>query len=135
MERVNKVSSLRTALYVLAFYALAVGFLELFPSLSVPVFGRAIMDPAIESAWGVSLLTLGVLSVTVAMNVQKYGDLAWIFAASLVLGAADNAYFWTKGAFDARTIVPPIIINLVLAAWIWFTRTSGEHSERNEGHS
>lgn len=118
----DKVSSFRTALWILAVYALVVGFLELFPSLSVPVFGRPITDPAIESAWGVSLLTLGALIITVAMNVQKYGDLAWIFATSLLLGAADNAYFWAKGAFDARTIAAPIIINLVLATWIWFTR-------------
>jgi len=118
----NAAAKLRTPLWIFAIYVLIVGFLELFPSLSVPVFGRPITDPAIESAYGVVLLTLGLVALLAARNPQKYAELSWIFIFGLLLGVVDYAYFWAKGAFDARTILPPIVINLVLAIWIWFGR-------------
>jgi|GEM_PF-2778746 len=64
----NAAAKLRTPLWIFAIYVLIVGFLELFPSLSVPVFGRPITDPAIESAYGVVLLTLGLVALLAARN-------------------------------------------------------------------
>lgn len=118
----NNAGKLRTPLLVDAIYTVLVGLLLLFPSLAASVFAYAIKDAAVTSGWGTGIITLGVLAWVAASDVQKYAGMVWAFVLGLVLAAIDLAYFWATGAYTARNVLAPIVINLALAAWIWSAR-------------
>ena len=56
---------LRPALWVAGLYSVIVGFILLFPSISVTVFGRPVIDPAVAAGWGTSLIATGILALGV----------------------------------------------------------------------
>lgn len=112
---------LRSALLVTGIYTVIVGVLLFFPSWASVVFARTVKDAAATSGWGTGLITIGLLALA-ATDVEKHGSLAWLFAVGLLLATVDLIYFWTAGEYTPRTVLAPIIINLVLAAWIWSAR-------------
>lgn len=113
---------MRTALQVNAAYAVIVGVLLLVPNWASIVFARPITDVAVTSGWGTSVIVLGLLAYVASTDLMKHGSLAGVFVLGLLLTALDLAYFWAKGDYTARTILVPVIINVVLAVWIWTTR-------------
>lgn len=115
-------SRLRTPLLVDGVYVIVVGILLLFPSLASSVFAYPTKDAAVASGWGAALITLALLAFVAASDVAKYGGLAWVFVAGLLLSVLDLAYYWYTGAYGARQVLAPVVINLVLAAWIWTAR-------------
>ncbi len=115
---------LRTALLVTGIYTIIVGILLFFPSWAASVFARPVRDAAVTSGWGTGLITIGLLALA-ATDVEKHGSLAWAFIVGLLLAAVDLIYFWTTGAYTPRNVLAPIIINVVLAAWIWSARPKG----------
>jgi hypothetical protein len=112
-------------LLVAAIYAIVVGFLLIFPSLGSEVLDRRVTDAAVWSAWGASLIVIGLLAVAVASNVEKYGGLAWAFAMGLLIATFDLLYFFLRGDYTARNVIVPIIINTLLIAWIWSVKPKG----------
>ncbi len=116
---------MRTALLVDGVWVVLAGVALLFPSVGAAVFGYAVKDPAIFSGWGSSLVILGVIALVAAGDVERYGRLAWVFVGGLVLTVVDMAYFWAVGEYTARTALAPIVINAVLAVWIWAVRPKG----------
>ncbi len=119
----SKASGLRAALQVNGVYTLIVGLLLFFPSLASSVFAYPVKDAAVTSGWGVGLITLGIVILSAAADVERYGGLAWAFTVGLLLSAIDLVLFWTTGAYSARNVLIPIIINVALAAWIWSARS------------
>jgi len=115
----------RNALLVDGVYAIVVGILLLFPSLGASVFARPPQDPPVVSGWGTSLIGVGIIALAAASDVAKYGGLAWAFALGLLLSAINLVYFWATGAYTLRTVLAPIVINIVLAVWIWTARPKG----------
>ena len=77
------------------------------------------------SGWGTSLIGVGIIALAAASDVAKYGGLAWAFALGLLLSAINLVYFWATGAYTLRTVLAPIVINIVLAVWIWTARPKG----------
>ena len=120
----NTGRGLRTALLVNGIYTIIVGILLFFPSWAASVFARPVRDAAVTSGWGTGLITIGLLALA-ATDVEKHGSLAWVFVVGLLIGTVDLIYFWTAGAYTPRTVMVPIIINVVLAAWIWTARPKG----------
>lgn len=110
------------ALRVNGVYGILAGLLLIFPSLAASVFAYPVKDPAVTSAWGVDILVVGLLSIAASSDVARHGSLGRIFALGLLLTAVDLFYFWMTGAFTARNVLAPIVINLGLAAWIWMSR-------------
>ncbi len=121
----SRVPGLRSALLVNGIYTVIVGLLLFFPSWAASVFAYPVKDAAVTSGWGTGLITVGLLAFAATSEVEKHGGLAWAFMAGLLLSAVDLIYFWTTGAYTARTVLVPIIINVVLAAWIWIARPKG----------
>ena len=121
-EGMNRTVGLRPALWVAGIYAIAVGVILHFPSLSVAVFDRPVTDVAVEAGWGSALVALGILVVAMASNVEKYGDLAAWLVLGLMVTTLDLVYFFVTNAYSMRTIIVPIIINAILIAWIWSAR-------------
>jgi hypothetical protein len=115
---------LRSALLVTGIYTIIVGVLLFFPSWASVVFARTIKDAAATSGWGTGLITIGLLALA-ATDVEKHAGLAWIFVVGLLLATVDLIYFWTAGEYTPRNVLVPIIINIVLAAWLWSARPNG----------
>lgn len=128
LEEAETVSQVRIPLLVIGVYGVLVGVVQLVPSLAEAVFGRAVIDPAVEVGWGASLLTLGLVALGAARNRIAAEAVAMPFALGLVVQAAALAYWWMEGSYSAGTAVPPVVINLTLAAWTAFaaTRASAE---------
>jgi hypothetical protein len=76
----------------------------------------------ITSGWGADAITIGLLAYVASTNVMKYGGLAWVFVLGLLLSTVDLIYFWATGAYTARTVLVPVVIQVVLAVWIWTSR-------------
>lgn len=121
----NDASKLRTPLMVEAIYGIIVGVLLLFPSLAASVFAYTTKDTAVTSGWGTGLIAIGLLAWVAASDVGKYGGMAWVFVVGLLLAAVDLVYFWATGAYTARNVVVPVILNVALAVWIWSARPKG----------
>ncbi len=119
----NIASGLRLPLLVNGIYGIIVGLLLFFPSLGAAVFARQVKDAAVVSGWGVDIITIGLLAVVAASDVEKYGGLAWVFVFGLLLSAVDLIYFWVGGSYTAQNVLIPIVINVALAAWIWFAQS------------
>jgi len=119
---VNRTVGLRPALQVTGVYTLLVGLLLLIPSLGSAVFAYTVKDVAAASGWGSALLSLGIVILAVAADVDRHGRLAWTVVAGLLISAFDLLYFFITGAYSARNVIVPIIINALLAAWIWSVR-------------
>lgn len=113
---------MRTALLVNGVWVVLAGLALLFPPVGAAVFGYAVKDPAIFSGWGSALVILGAIVLMASADVERYGRLVWVFIGGLVLTAVDLAYFWAIGQYTARTALAPIVINVVLAVWIWAVR-------------
>lgn len=109
---------LRLPLSLAAAYALLAGIVLLFPTLSEAVFGRPVVDPAVEGLYGVALVTLGAIFAVLVGQKHRTSALLWAQVGGLVLGAVVMIAYWTMGEFMARTILAPILINLILAGWI-----------------
>ncbi|MDR7414985.1 MAG: hypothetical protein QN193_10850 [Armatimonadota bacterium] len=113
---------MRTALLVNGVWTALAGIVLFFPSIGAAVFAYPIKDPAVTSGWGSSLIVIGTLAFLASQDTERYGRLAWVFAGGLLLTTVDLLYFWLTGAYTARTVLPPIVINLVLVVWIWTSR-------------
>ncbi len=118
----NRTVGLRPALLVAGVYSVIVGILLVFPSLASAVFGYPVKDPAVTSGWGTSILALGIVTLVAASDVDRYGGLAWAFAVGLLIGTFDLLYFFITRTYTARNVIVPIIINVLLIAWIWSVR-------------
>ncbi|MDR7470889.1 MAG: hypothetical protein QN152_04635 [Armatimonadota bacterium] len=113
---------MRTALLVNGVWVVLAGIALFFPSIGAALFAYPTKDPAVTSGWGSALIVIGTLALLASQDVERYGRLAWVFVGGLVLAAVDLLYFWLTGAYTARTALPPTVINLVLAVWIWTSR-------------
>lgn len=111
--------NLRLPMLVVGIYSVLVGIVLVFPAVAAAVFGRPTLDAAVESGWGTSILTMGLFALAIASNAKRYGPLAWISMAGLLLTAVDLAYFWATGAYTARTALAPLILNVGLSLWVW----------------
>lgn len=114
-----------TALRVGGIYVLLVGILLLFPAWGAAVFGRPVMDAAVTSGWGAALIGIGLITIVAASDVTKYGGLAGVFVASFLISTLDLIYFWITGAYTARNVLVPVVLNVAIAAWIWSTQSKG----------
>lgn len=113
---------LRPALLVAGFYAVVTGFILLFPAFASRVFGRAVPDPAVLGGWGTSIVANGILALGAASDTRRYGGLAPLFAAGLLVGTFGLLYYFLTGAYTARTVLLPLVVNALLVAWIWSAR-------------
>ncbi|HEX7004755.1 MAG TPA: hypothetical protein VF168_11285 [Trueperaceae bacterium] len=109
---------LRLPLTIAAAYVLIAGVVLLFPSVSQAVFGRTTLDPAVETLYGVALVNIGAIYAVLVGQKQRSSSLVWIQIGGLLLAAVVMVLYWSMGDFSARTILVPILLNLLLGVWI-----------------
>jgi hypothetical protein len=119
---VKGVEKLRTPLMVQAIYLVLLCISTLSPSLAMSVWGSEVKDPGVLLTLSGLFLGFAVVVWTVANNTEKYGGLATAFVTALLISAVFLAYAWVMKLYTARTALVPLVINLVLAYWVWSSK-------------
>ncbi len=113
---------LRTPVTVNAIYIILLGLITLSPGMVSSVFGYAVQDQGVLRVLSAVLLGLGVLLWGIASNVGKYGGLAMYIVVGNVIGTLWQLWGWAGHLFTLRNAGVPIVINIILAAWVWSAR-------------
>lgn len=113
------VEKLRLPVKLDAIYCFLLGLAMLSPSLAASVFGHEAKDPGLLLTLSGLLIGLGVLVWVIAGDIEKYGGLASALVFVLLISAVFLVWAWTTNLYTARTALVPLIINIVLAIWIW----------------
>jgi hypothetical protein len=121
-KEVKGMERLRTPLMVQAIYLILLCISTLTPSIAASVYGSEVKDPGVLLVLSSVFLGFGVVVWVAASNAEKYGGLATAFVAALLISAIFLAWAWATGLFTARTALVPIVLNVVLAAWVWSAR-------------
>lgn len=114
--------NLRPALLVNAVYLILLGISTLSPSLTSSVFGYEVKDAGVLLVLSSVFLGFGVVLWAIAGNSERYGGLASAVVVALVIGAVFLIWGWMRGLYTARNALVPLVINIVLAGWIWSAR-------------
>lgn len=114
--------NLRTPLMVNAIYLFLLGLSTLTPSLTSAVFGYEAKDPGVLLVLSGLFFGFGVVVWTIASNVDRYGGLATAQVIALIIGALFLLWGWIGRYYTARNALIPLIVNIVLAGWIWSAR-------------
>ncbi len=110
---------LRTPLMLTAAYVLLLGLATLSSSVVRPVFGYDVKDPGVLLVLSAAFLGFGVVLWAAAGNVAQYGGLATPIVIALVIAIIWLLWGWVRGIYTPRNVLLPIIIDIVLAIWIW----------------
>lgn len=113
---------LRVPLWASTIYLLLVGISAFSPSLVSSVFGYEAKDLGVLLVLSGSLLGTGVILWGIASNPQKHGSLASVVVLSLVISIVFLLWGWARDLFTLRNVAIPLIIDTVLASWIWSAR-------------
>lgn len=114
--------NIRSALLVNAIYIILLGISTLSPSLASSVFGYEVKDAGILLVLSSVFLGFGVVLWAIAGNSEKYGGLASAVVVALAIGIVFLIWGWMRGLYTARNALVPLVINVVLAGWIWSAR-------------
>ncbi len=113
---------LRVPLWVNTIYFLLLGISAFSPSVVSSVYGYEVKDPGVLLILSASLLGTGIILWGIASNPEKHGSLASVVVISLVIFIVFFLWAWTRNFFTLRNVAIPLIIDIVLAAWIWSAR-------------
>lgn len=114
---------LRTPLLLNAIYILLIGLSALSPGLVSGIYGYEVRDPGVLLVLSAAFLGFGVVLWAIAGNPEKYGGLALPVAVSLGIFIVFLLWGWVRGLFTARNVLVPLVIDIVLAIWIWSAKT------------
>lgn len=110
---------LRTPLMVNAIYLFILGLSTLTPSLTSAVFGYEVKDPGVLRVLSGLFFGFSVLVWSIASNTEKYGGLASAQVIAIIIGIVFLLWGWVGNLYTARNALVPLVINIVLAGWIW----------------
>jgi hypothetical protein len=117
------VEKLRTPLMFTAIYILLVGLSTLSPALVRAVFGYQVMDAGVLLVLSAAFLGSGIILWSIAGDVEAHGTLAVPVFTYLVIFIVFLLWGWARHLYTLRNTAIPLVINIVLAAWIWSART------------
>ena len=113
---------LRTPLQITAIYVLLIGLSTLSHGLVRAIFGYDVKDAGVLLVQSASFLGFGIVLWGIAGNPEKYACLATPIVIALALFIVFLLWGWIGGLFTVRNVIVPVIINIILAAWIWSAR-------------
>jgi|SRR3972149_3794662 len=110
---------LRTPLWVSTIYLFLLGLTTLTPSIATSVYGTEVRDAGTLLALSGLFFSFCVVLWAIANNTDRYGGLASAFGAALLVSAVFLVWGWATGVHTVRVALVPLIINVVLAGWMW----------------
>jgi len=111
--------NLRTPLLVTAIYVLLLGFSTLSPSIVRGVFGYEVKDAGVLLVLSAAFWGAGIILWSIAGAPERHGDLAQAVVVYLVIFIAFLLLGWARGLYTLRNVGLPLVIDIVLAGWIW----------------
>lgn len=104
-------------------YLILLGLATLSPGIAGGVFGYEVKDPGVLLVLSGVFLGFGVVVWVMSTNTEKYGGLATALFVSLIISIVFLLWGWfVSKNFTARNAAVPLIINVILAVWIWTAR-------------
>jgi len=117
------VERLRVPLWVNTIYLLLVGIATFSPGFVSSIFGYEVKDAGVLLVLSASLLGTGVIFWGIAGDPAKHGSLASVIVLANVIAIVFMLWGWTiLHLFTLRSVGVPLVIEVVLAAWIWSAR-------------
>jgi hypothetical protein len=115
-------TSLKLPLWIAGILSLLHGLACLSPDMVKTLFDYEVKDTGLLALVAGLFISLGVVTVAAAANVERYGGLACAFALVQVVGVIILAWQWAVGTFTARNALASLIIAAVLAVWLWLAK-------------
>ncbi len=116
------VGKLRLPLWIAGLLSFLYGLISLSPALASSVFAYDVKDLGLLALVAGLFISLGIVTVAVASNTEKYGGLASAFVLVQLVAIVILLWKWLAGVFTARNALASLIIAIVLAVWIWRAR-------------
>ncbi len=113
---------LRLPLWIAGLLSFLYGLISLSPALASSVFAYDVKDLGLLALVAGLFISLGIVTVAVASNTEKYGGLASAFVLVQLVAIVILLWKWLAGVFTARNALASLIIAIVLAVWIWRAR-------------
>ncbi|HEV8340393.1 MAG TPA: hypothetical protein VGR25_12180 [bacterium] len=113
---------LGTPLRVTAIATLLYGLSSLSPALVSSIYGYQVKDNGLLFVLAASIFAIAVLVWGIGSSPGQYGGLATHVVVALAIFVAFFLIGWVRHLFTFRTVVIPIIIDVVLGVWIWSAR-------------
>jgi hypothetical protein len=86
------------------------------------VYGYEVKDPGVLLVLAAALLGTGVILWGIASNPAQHGSLATVVIVALVIFIVFFLWGLVTSLYTVRNVAIPIIIDVVLIAWIWSAR-------------
>lgn len=102
-----------------AIYLFLVGLSTISPSIARSVYGVETKDPGLLLTLSGMFFGFGVVDWAIAGNTEKHGGLASALVIALLISTVFLAWAWATGLYTARIALVPLVINVILAGWIW----------------
>ncbi len=109
---------LRTPLLLTAIYILLIGLSTLSGRLASAVYGYEVKDPGVLRILSASFLGFGVVLWAIAADPERHGGLVKSVVAALAIFVVFLFWGWGVGLYTARNVLPPLIIDIMLGAWL-----------------
>ena len=116
---------LRTPLLLTAIYILLIGLSTLSGRLAGAIYGYEVRDPGVLRILSASFLGFGVVLWAVSADPEKHGGLTTSVVAALAIFIIFLLWGWGTGLYTARNVLLPLIIDVVLGAWLWSAKARG----------
>lgn len=110
------------AFKVTSLWLLLAGVVLLFPTVGNQVFGLNLTNWGIASEYGGVLLGVGALYWLFSLDAERYAPAMGLIAAGLMLNVVINLYWWAVGHYALQSAVFNVVINTLLAGWMWTVR-------------
>ena len=114
--------SRRLVFKVTSVWLMLAGVVLLFPTVGNQVFGLTLTNWGIASEYGGVLLGVGALYWLFSLDAERYAPAMGLIAAGLMLNVIINLYWWSVGHYALQSAVFNVVINTLLAGWMWTVR-------------
>ena len=112
----------RVAFRVLAIWLFVAGVALLFPTIADRVFDLHLTNWGVASEYGGVLLGLSALYWLFSTDTERYAPVMGLATFALLLNVVINVYWWAVGHYSFQSAVFNVVLNSVLAAWMWSLR-------------
>ncbi|GGO40944.1 hypothetical protein [Deinococcus humi] len=104
---------------VTSIWLVVAGLALLFPTLGNQVFDLKLTNWGIASEYGGVLVGIGALYWYFSMDAERYAPTMALIAVGLMLNVIVNLYWWSVGHYTVQSAGFNVVINTLLAGWLW----------------
>ncbi|GHF55064.1 hypothetical protein HNQ07_003426 [Deinococcus metalli] len=115
---------------MLAVWLCLAGVALLFPRVGDGVFDLHLTNWGLASEYGGILVSLDALYWVFSTDTERYAPVMGVVGLALVLNVVITIYWWAVGHYPFQSAVFNVVINSVMAVWLWSLRPRPAGSAR-----